>query len=99
MSEVSSKTARIMTGVVHAVEALEAIGKVAQGISDQPVPLNAEIMNSVRGIAALVTTVLSGIRGAITPDDVDKALMEFRGLIKDNDAAADSALDQKFSSR
>ena len=103
MSDIGSKTARIMTGVVHAVEALDAIGKVSRELlqnvaSGTPPPFDqmTAIVNGLHGVAALVTTVLSGIQGAITPDDVDKALAEFRTLIRDNDAAADSALDQKF---
>lgn len=96
MSDIANKTARVLTGAGHAVEALEAIAGmlVKLQVTDSTIP--AKILAGLGALDALVHTVLSGLQGTFTPADVQQALDHFRTTLLSNDQAADEALDKRF---
>jgi hypothetical protein len=94
MSNVTEKTGRILTGVTHAVEALEAIGVVAKDLTASNTVDQA--VRAGRVIGTLVQTVLSGLAGLLSPQQVQEELDQFRASMSDNDRKVQDALDAKF---
>lgn len=80
-----------MAGV--AVETLNVIAQIVGGAAS----------NTAAGVITVVRVILAslqeGFDGKITADQVRKDLKKFANSIDINDAAADSALDKKFTGK
>lgn len=73
----------------NALQGLETI----QGVTKTGGPGAATALQT---IDAIVTSILGGFTGALTPDEVEKQLDDLKAKIAANDAAADAAVDSKF---
>src|SRR5215471_15862114 len=59
MSDITTRTQKVLTGLGHAVEALESIGTVAKDLGASAAVVG-QAKDGVLAIAALVSTVLAG---------------------------------------
>lgn len=91
----ATKASRILAIASSGLHALEDIGALAQTVIGKNSTIE-EMMAVLLGIEAAVNAVRSGLDGAMSAEDVDKALASLRQGLAGNDAAADSAIDAKF---
>lgn len=92
----SSKTTAVLTAISTGLHALETIGDAASGLLGISQPTAAQVHAFLEAIVAVVDGFKKGVDGTIDAAAVNAELMKLRASISDNDAAADTLVDQKF---
>lgn len=96
MSAAADKARRVLTGASYAITALEIIGELAGDILGKGTHAN-EYVDVLQAIQTAVSTFMKGLDGEVTPAAIADALAKLRAEISSNDAAANAAVDAKFS--
>jgi hypothetical protein len=93
MSSFSDTAKRVLEVAHTSLVALEAIGGVLKGLVAQ---YPAEAQPVIQGMIALIEAIEKAGQGAVSGEDVQAALREFKDSIAANNAAVDAAIAAKF---